>query len=152
MITNNRLDRSFGPVGASAGIFLFITGLILSCLYLSALVLVVLGAFVGFTCSGTFVDYEKKRVRFSNNLFGFIRTGKWIQLDPSMKIGIRESDQTYRAFSRGNRTLDVNKKDFRLVLFDSGNREIMPLKKTGSAEAAATELELECTRLGLGRR
>ncbi len=149
MITNNKLDKSFGAVGTSAGMFLFIAGLILTCLHLSGIILVLIGAFVGFSSSSTLIDYGKNRVKFSNNLFGFIRIGKWLQIEPSMKIGIRESNQTYRAYSRGNRTLDDTQKDFRIVLFDAANKEIMPIKKTDSLVAARIELEIECKRLGL---
>ena len=149
MITNNRLDKSFGTIGSSAGVFVFIAGVILICLYFSAIILVLTGAFVGFTTSSALIDYGKKRVKFSNNLFGFLRIGKWMPLDPSMKIGIRESNQTFRTYSRGNRTLDITQKDFRLFLFDFNKREMMPIKKTDSLVAAKIELEIECTRLGL---
>jgi hypothetical protein len=149
MITNNRLDKSFGPVGTSAGVMLFVTGIILSWFYLSGLILVLIGGFVGFTSTSTLVDLDGKRVRFCNNLFGIIRTGKWISIEPTMKIGIRQSNQTYRAFSRGNRALDINKKDFRLILFDSQTREIMPMKKFDSLEAAKAELETMENQLGL---
>ena len=149
MITNNSLDKSFGIVGSTAGVFVFIAGVILTCLYFSALILVPIGAFVGFTTSSAMIDYGKKRVKLSNNIFGFIRIGKWMSLDLSMKIGIRESNQTYRAYSRGNRTLDVTQNDFRLILYDSASREIMPIKKTESLDAAKIELELESKRLGL---
>ena len=151
MITINRIDKSFGTVGSSAGGFLFIAGSILTCLYFTAIILVVLGAFVGFTTSSAMIDYGKKRIKFSNNLFGIIRIGKWMPIEPTMKIGIRESKQMYRAYSRGNRALDVSQNDFRLILYDSENREIMPVKKTESPEAAEIELELECKRLGLSR-
>ncbi|MEI7726495.1 MAG: hypothetical protein WCK09_15405 [Bacteroidota bacterium] len=149
MITNNRLDRSFGTVGSSAGVFVFIAGSILTCLYFSALILVLIGAFVGFTTSSSLIDYGKKQVKFSNNLFGLIRIGKWMPLEPSMKIGIKESNQVYRTFSRSNRALDVTQNDFRLILYDSGNNEIMPIKKLESLDAAKIELEIECKRLGL---
>ena len=151
MITNNRLDRSFGTVGSSAGVFVFIAGVILTCLYLSAFILVVIGAFVGFTTSSAMIDYGRKQVKFSNNLFGLIRIGKWMPLEPTMKIGIRASNQTYRTYSRGNQALDVTQKDFRLILYDASNKEIMPVKKMESLEAARIELELESKRLGLGR-
>ena len=49
--TNNRLDKSFGPVGSSAGVMLFVAGLIITCFYSSGLILVFIGAFVGFTYS-----------------------------------------------------------------------------------------------------
>jgi len=149
MITNNRLDKSFGAVGSSAGVFVFIAGVLLTCLYFSAFILVLTGAFVGFTTSSAFIDYGRKQVKFSNNLFGFIHIGKWIQIEPSMKIGIRESNQSYRSYSRGSRTLDITQHDFRLILYNSENEEIMPIKKLDSLDAAKIELELDCTRLGL---
>lgn len=149
MITNNRLDKSFGAVGSSAGVFMFIAGSILTCLYFSGLILVLIGAFVGFTTSSAMIDYGKKRVKFSNNLFGIIRIGKWMPIEPSMKIGIRESNQSYRAYSSGNRTIDVAQNDFRLILYDPADKEIMPVKKTESIDAAKIELEIECKRLGL---
>jgi hypothetical protein len=36
------------------------------------------------------------------------------------------------------------------MLYDSGNNEIMPIKKLESPDAARIELEIECKRLGLG--
>ena len=151
MTTNNRIEKSFGPVGTSAGVFMFIAGLILTCFYFSGLILVLIGAFVGFTSSSTLIDYGNKRVKFSNNLFGIIQTGKWIPIEPSMKIGIKESIQTYRTYSQGNRPLDITNKDFRLILFDSDKREMMPIKKTDSLVAAKMELGIECNRLGLSK-
>jgi len=149
MIINNKLDKSFGPVGTSAGIFLFVIGILT--LYTSwfGLILIVLGAFVGFSSTSTLIDYDNQRVKFSNNLLGIIRTGKWIVINNDMKIGIRESNVTWRAYSRSNRPMDFDNKDFRLVLLDSDNREIMPLKKTDSPESAKAELEILCNNLKL---
>ena len=149
MITNNRLDTTFGPVGSSAGVFLLVAGIVLTWFYVSAVILLLIGAFVGFSYSSAMIDYEKKRVRFSNNLFGFVPTGRWIHVEPSMKIGMKESSQTYTSFSRGNRQLDISGKDYRLVLFDSYNTEIMQLKKFDSPEAATKQIEIERTRLGV---
>jgi hypothetical protein len=149
MIIKNKLDKSFGPVGTSAGIFLFIIGIIT--LYSSwfGLILVLLGAFVGFSSTSTIIDSDNRRVKFSNNLFGIIQTGKWIFVSQDMKIGIRESNVTWRAYSRGNRSLDIDNKDFRLVLLDSENQEIMTLKKTDSLQSAKAELEILCNKLAL---
>ena len=149
MIANNRLDTAFGPVGTSSGIFLFVAGLILTCFYFSGLILVVVGAFVGFTYESTLVDDDKKRVKFSNNLFGIIKTGKWIRIEPSMKIGIKELSITWQTHSRGDRTLNITNKDFRLILYDSENKEIMPLKKTSSLDSAKVEIETLGNQLGL---
>jgi len=149
MTMNNKLDKSFGPVGASAGIFLFVVGIIT--LYTSwyGLILVLLGAFIGFSSTSTIIDSDKRRVKFSNNLFGIIRTGKWIFVNQDMKIGIRKSNVTWRAYSKSNRPIDIDDIDFRLVLLDTENQEIMTLKKTDSLESAKAELEILCKKLAL---
>jgi len=90
-------------------------------------------------------------MKFCNNIFGFIPVGKWVQVDPAMKIGIKESNLTYRAYSRGNRALDIDQNDFRLTLFDAQNKEIMPLKKFDSLGVAKVELELMSGKLGLAK-
>jgi hypothetical protein len=149
MIANNKLDKSFGPVGTTAGIVLFVVGIITIFSSLYGLILIVLGAFVGFTSTSTFIDFEKKRIKFSNNIFGIIQTGKWIPVEPTMKIGIQESNVTWSAFSQGNRNLDIEQKDFRILLFDSNNNEILTLMKTDSMESAKAEKEKLRTRLEL---
>ena len=151
MITQNKLDKSFGPVGTTAGIVIFVVGVITTFSSFYGIILIVLGAFVGFTSTSTFIDYEHKRIKFSNNIFGIISTGKWIPIVSSMKIGIEESNVTWSAFSRGNRSLDIEQKDFRIVLFDADNREILTLMKTYTKETAEVEKEKICNQLGITR-
>ena len=90
-ITTYQLDKSFGPVGSSAGTFVFIAGIISLYFSFAGLVLILLGAFVGFSSSSTTLDFENRRIRFSNDYFGFMKSGKWISFEPEMKIGIRQS-------------------------------------------------------------
>ncbi|HPS74568.1 MAG TPA: hypothetical protein PLD52_09780 [Bacteroidales bacterium] len=149
MIENNKLDKSFGPVGTSAGVILFVVGLILTFSHLTGLILMLIGAFVGFSSTSALIDYEKKQIKFSNNLFGIIKIGQWLSIEPDMKIGIKESNLTWRTYSMGNRTLDINNKDYRIILFDSGNKEIMQIKKTKLKESAIIDLETMRNRLGL---
>ncbi len=149
MIKNNFLERSFGPVSSSAGIFMFIIGLYVTWTSLFGLILVVLGAFAGFTSNSSSIDFDKKRVRFSDNIFGIIKTGKWLDIDPSMKIGFKSNNKVWRAFSRSNRPLDVGTDDFLIVLCNSHEKEIMPLKKAKSLEEAYKEYENIADQLGL---
>jgi hypothetical protein len=149
MIENNRLEQSFGPVGTTAGAIVFAAGLILSFTHLSGLILILIGAFVGFSNTSVKIDDEKKRIRFSNNLFGLIRTGKWLQIESDMKLGIKESNVVWRSYSSGNRALDISKTDHQIILYSSENKEIMPIKKTKSREDAVVELERLKNRLGL---
>jgi hypothetical protein len=149
MIENNILEKSFGPVGTSSGVILFVLGFVLLFTHLTGLILILIGAFVGFSSTSAMIDYEKKRVKFSNNLFGIIKIGQWVSIEPTMKIGIKESNLTWRTYSMGNRSLDIVNKDHSIILLDSGNIEIMPIKKTKSKESAIIELETMGNRLEL---
>jgi len=149
MITENKLDKSFGSTGTTAGIFLLIIGVITTFTSLFGLVLVLLGAFLGFSSTSALIDFDKRRIKYSNNLFGVIKTGKWIQLTAIMKLAIRDSAITWRTYSRGNRALDFVDKDFRIILLDLDNQEIMQVKKTDTLDLAKTELEILCTKLKL---
>ena len=149
MTENFKLERSFGPVGSFSGMILFVVGLILTFFYFSGLILVLVGAIVGFSSTSTMIDYGKKRIKFSNNLFGLIKPGRWISIETDMKIGIKKSDIMWRAYSRGNRTLDIDNKGFRITLLSSNNKEIMEIKKADSLESAKLDQETLNKRLGL---
>lgn len=149
MTINNRLDKSFGPVGTYAGTLVFIVGLIITLFNFSAIILLLLGAFIGFTSTSTLIDYDKKRVKFSNNIFGIIKTGHWINIEPDMKIGVKKSDLTWTAYSQTNRALNITNQDYRIVLYNSDNKAIMPLKKVNTLDFAKTELEELGNQLGL---
>ena len=129
MIENNKLENSFGPVGSISGVILFIAGLILIFFHSSAFILILIGALVGFSSTRTMLDYDKKRIKFSNILFGIIKIGQWFNIEANMKIGIKKSNLRWRAYSMGNRSLDIDNKDYWIMLFDSKDREIMPIKK-----------------------
>jgi hypothetical protein len=113
------------------------------------LILVLVGAFMGFSSTSTLIDFDKKRIMFSNNLFGFIKTGKWFDIDPTMKVGIKESNVTWTTFSRSNRSIDTAQKDFRIVLCDSAETEIMEISKSESIDKAMVQLETLSRQLGL---
>ncbi|HCT30388.1 MAG TPA: hypothetical protein DIW31_06575 [Bacteroidales bacterium] len=149
MEINNKLDKSFGPIGTISGVTMFAVGIILSFFSLSGIFLIVIGSFVGFSSTSTVIDYDKRRVRFNNNLFGIIKIGKWLDIEPSMKIGLRQSRRTWRAHSRGSRSVDITDKDYRIILFDSNCKQIMHLMKSASTDSAKAELELLSSQFGL---
>ena len=152
MITKNRLDKPFGPMGTSAGIFMLIAGVIAAYFSLTGLILVFVGAFIGFTSTGTLLDTDKKRIKLSNNLFGILPVGQWIDIKPDMKVGLKNIQRGYRAYSRGNRMYDVHIKDIRIMLYSADNKQIMPIKKFDSIDSAKTELESLSKQFGLGLR
>lgn len=132
-----------------AGITIFVVGIILVFFSLSGLFLILLGAFVGFSSTSTLIDFDKKRIKFSNNLFGIIKAGKWLDISTDMKIGIKKSNKTWRTFSQGSRTLDISNQDFRIILYDSANNQIMPVKKSVTLDSAKIEIEKLSNQLGL---
>ncbi|MDP2891439.1 MAG: hypothetical protein Q8P34_21035 [Bacteroidota bacterium] len=149
MITTCKLDKTFGPVGSVAGIILFASGVVLVWFSSSALINILLGAFLGFTFSSTEIDFDLKKVRHSDVLFGLIKTGKWMDVKPDMKIGILKSRKTWRTYSRGNRELESPVEDHRLVLFTKAGKMRIPLKKFASAEEAGNDLADWCRRLNI---
>jgi hypothetical protein len=150
MKTKNKLDKVFGPVGTSAGLFLFVAGLIITYFSLTGLILVLIGAFVGFTATSTVIDFDKKRLRFSNNIFGIFPIGQWIFIQKDMKIGIKKTNKVWRSYSQSNRTLDIAKNDYRIILFDSKGKEIMPMQKFDNLDFAKSNLQKISKQLGIG--
>jgi hypothetical protein len=150
MITNNKLEKSFGPVGSVSGMFIFIAGFFVTFfISLTGLVLILIGAFIGFTSSSTLIDFDKKKVKLSNNIFGIIKIGHWINLDSNMTIGIKKSNRVWRSYSRSNQALDISDNDFRLILYDSTEKQIIPLKRVDSYKSAKLELDSLIKQLGL---
>ncbi len=64
MIIKNRLDKSFGPAGTFAGIVLFIAGIILTYFYLSGVIIILIGAFAGFTGTSAIAELDEMTHQF----------------------------------------------------------------------------------------
>jgi hypothetical protein len=143
----NKLDKSFGPVGSFAGIIVFLAGLVSVYFSWFSLILVLIGGFVSFTYSSTEIDFDQKRVRFLNNLFGVIKLGQWMNVKPDMKLGITKSRKIWKTYSGGNRELEITNEDYRLILYDASGRKIMPIKKEDNLNSAKKELETICRQL-----
>lgn len=147
-----KFEKSFGPVASFSGIVIFIAGLIATYFALTGLILVFLGAFIGFTNSCTTIDTKNKKVRFSNNIFGIIKTGKWIDVAKDMQVGIKRDNKVYRTYSRSNRTLDLKVHNTILYLFDNKGNPMLPImiiqkNKNPHDEMDTISRELEISRL-----
>lgn len=141
--------KSIGPGVSFAGKTLFVVGLILLFYSSTGLILLLLGAFLGFTNTCTTIDFDKRSVKHSNNLFGFIKTGKWMNINNEMKTAICKSKHIYRTNSQSNKTADVETESTLICLFDSDGKKIMPLKKVLNIEKQETELNELTEKLGL---
>jgi hypothetical protein len=149
MIIKNKLDKAFGPVGSTAGVFIFIVGIVAGFYSMGAILLIVAGAFIGFTSTSAIIDTEQKRVKLRSDYFGIIKTGKWIDIQAGMKIGIQKQQGSWRAYSRGNRKLDIPEKNFRIYLFGENNQKVIPLDKASSFQEALDKRNELSNELGL---
>jgi hypothetical protein len=66
-----------------------------------------------------------------------------------MKIGLKKSHKGYVGYIRGTQPVDIHYNDIRIFLYDSGNKQIMPIKKFNSYESSKNELNSLSTLLGL---
>lgn len=148
-MTTNKLDYLFGPVGTISGKTIFLAGVILIFFSLSGLILILFGAFVGFTYKSIIIDFESRKVKPSTNIFGIIPWGKWVFVHPDMKVSFRKTGNTWRTYSRGNRSFNIADKDYFIFLCDSKGTEIIPLLKTNDSEKARLESEKTREKFGL---
>lgn len=141
MIINNKLEKTFGPFGSSTGFFLLLGGLIATYFSLFGLLIAAGGAFAAFTTSSTFIDTDNRKIKYSDNLFGFISIGKWIEIKPDMKLGLKKSHRGYVGYIRGTQPVDIHHNDIRAFLYGPDNKQIMPVKKYGSYEDAKKDID-----------
>ena len=151
MIVKNKLDRLFGSTGRTAGFCLLLAGFPATYYSLIGLILIISGAFIAFTTTSSVLDIENKRIKLSNNLFGIISVGKWIDIKPEMKLGLKKTRMGSRSYSMSNIPIDNHTDDIRIMLFSSDNSRIMPVKKFTTLESSKTELDELSITLGLNK-
>lgn len=149
MIIKNKLDTTFGPFGSSTGFFMLIGGIIATYYTLFGLGIAIIGAFALFTTTSTSIDTDNKKIKHSDNLFGFIATGRWIDIKPGMRIGVKKSHKGYRAYIRGTQPIGIHNKDIRIFLYGPDKKEIMPIKKFDNYKTSKDELDKLSDLLGL---
>lgn len=149
MVVKNNFSKAFGPAGTSAGYLLLAVGLAAAFYYPEALLLAIFGAFVSFTYSCTYIDFDRKRVKFANMLFGFFPIGRWLDITPDMQLGAKKSKNLYTTYSRGNRQNNVERLEYRVILYNAYSSPLMPLAKFPTPELAKAEVDRLIAALGV---
>jgi hypothetical protein len=152
LIIKNKLDKTFGPFGTSTGFFMMILGIVATYFSFFGIFIVVIGAFACFTSTSTIIDTDNKKIKYSDNLFGIIPVGKWIDIKPDMKIGLKKSHRGYRAYIRGTQKIGIHYNDIRIFLYDSDNKQLVPINKFDSYESSKNELNNLSSLLGLEKK
>jgi hypothetical protein len=137
---NHKTDSLFGPTGRFTGYSLVFFGAVSTYYNLSGLILVITGLFMGFTFSGTIIDYDARRIKGYTSIFGLFRYGKWYGIDSFTRFSIYKSRRSYTTYSRANIPLTIKEGDIRLVLLnESGSLKVI-VNKFSSFESARNEM------------
>lgn len=143
MIVKYKLEDSFGPIGSFAGKIAFFSSImmmIFNHFSIFGLIFLFIPAFMGFSKTHIFIDTEKIRVRFSTTIFGLIPTGKWIDIEEGMEIGIRTNQEQWQYIGLSNKSLKLKSTPFKIVLYKSPNKPLLTLKYANTKEEAKEEL------------
>ena len=99
------------------------------------------GTFMAFTSTGSLIDIENKKVRPYTSLFGFIRTGKWIEISGFSGFKIIKSNRRYTSYSRANVQLDMNISDISLLLVNKNGTRKVVLNRYNNFEDARKDMD-----------
>jgi len=140
MILNHKLGHPFGNVGVLSGIVLILFGL-LSLFNAVSFLLLIVGSFFAFTCSGTQINTQTRKFRLYQNLFGIIKAGKWQSLDLYAGLAIVPLTRitVMRSISNRGNTSETN--EFRIFLVNSNHKPEVPLKKIKTQDEAQQKLD-----------
>lgn len=138
---NHNLGKFFGPSSSYAGYVFIGCGIFASLYSLLALTLLIPGFFLAFTCNGTLIDTDEKRVKSYTSLFGLIKTGKWISAGEFTKFSIIKATRRYSTYSRANVRFDRTFSDIELLLVNSTGSKKIVINKFKNYEDAHKEME-----------
>jgi hypothetical protein len=138
---NNKLGKFFSPSASYSGYVFIGVGIFAAFYSLLALILLIPGFFMAFTFNGTLIDTEKKRVKSYTSLFGFIKTGKWVNSDQFSGFRIVKATKNYTSYSRANVRFDMAISDIELQLTNRNGKNKLVLKKFTDYEDAKKEME-----------
>lgn len=149
MTVKNKLDKTFGPVGSFAGIVILLFGIYAAFYSWVGFTTIIVGAFLAFTNTSSLIDFENKKIKFSNNLFGVISIGYWLEVKPDMNLKVLNVAKVNIAYSQSNRKTSSKTQDYRITLYSSDDRQLVALKKFNEKEDASKELAEYGEKLGL---
>lgn len=149
MIIKSKITQAFGSTGSTTGIVFFGIGVIMLFYTWKTVFLVIIGAFFGFTNAFSYIDTDRRRVKLTEFYFGIIPVGKWIQVDDTMSLGYKMTNDGWSVSSLSSRTLDIPDSRYTIILYDINDMPIISLMKLKSEEEMTEKMELIATLLHL---
>ncbi len=139
---NNKIEKTFGSAGSFAGYILILFGIMIMISW-AGILLVLIGLFFAFSYSGISIDTDKSRFKQFTKLFGIIKVGDWEDIYGFEKLLIKNNDNVFRVFSRGNRSIESRSDTYLICMVHSNEVTIIPVMKCSSYDkvmAKASEL------------
>ncbi len=115
-VRNFKIDKLFGPSFSFSGYAFIVAGLLTVRFSPSSIALVIVGALISFTTTGTLIDTDKRRIKSYTMLFGIVRAGHWIEIENSYIFKISKSKRRYTTYSRANLANNLYISDIKLEL------------------------------------
>jgi len=140
MISNNRLDYTFGIGGVVFGIAILMFGIYVCFYSWIGVTTIVVGAFLTFSNSSTKIDFDNKRMKFSNNLFGIFSIGYWIAIKPGMNLHVKDCTKKNKT-SVSNKNSVLQNNEFKIFLVNEDGKDILAVKKFSDKVLAEKEIE-----------
>ena len=137
-----KIEKLFGPSFSFAGYVFIAVGIITLRYSLSSIALVITGAFISFTTTGTLIDTDKRRVKSYTMLFGIIRAGRWIEIDNSYVFKISKSRRRYTTYSRANLANNLYISDVKLEMAAPETGKKVLVNRYKNYEEASREMNV----------
>jgi hypothetical protein len=141
LVKNYNHGKFFGPVQSYSGYVFIACGILFVSYSFLTLFLIIPGAFMAFTSTGTILDTDNKKVKPFTLLFGFFSTGKWIDVKEFTRFSIQKGTRRYTSYSRGSVKLDLGITDIRLMLVNSNGTGKIIVNRYSNFEEAHLEME-----------
>lgn len=140
MIIRNRLDKSFGPMPAFAGIVLSVAGILMIC-HLTGISLLVAGALLATATDETTIDTDRKRIRSGTRLLWMFTLGKWQEISEFTGVTLIPVCRKYSVNSRSNQQQTSGEKDYRIYILDKLHKPAFALEKFAGRSEALEEMD-----------
>ena len=96
--------------------------------FLGGGITILASAFVIFTSEHVIIDTEKNQVKQYYKLFGFLKNGKWKNLDLYRGVTLIPMRKVSGMSSMSNRTTSLTEKDYRIFLVNANKRPAFAIK------------------------
>ncbi len=140
MKIENSIERTFGPSVIFAGYVLTVAGILALTQSLAGIFLIIAGAFIAFSVSGTVIEKEKDRLKYYTKIFGIFKQGRWENLSDYHELTITKNRKVRTVHSLSDRTMEIKETGYYIYLVKANHQRAVPVKRCKTLEEARIEI------------